>query len=369
MKFKHRLQHTDRFLLRWSRRDLNMEEFQEEFHTWNSEINWPIFIDHAQKGHLAGYFLENVKQAQLTIPEDVQLQLERYQQKILMHHMFLLEFLLGLNKHLKDIDHVFLKGWDLAIRGYSSFKVRQISDIDILVNPAQLPALIEVLRNLGASIKIIEYKSRMHQKLEEIHAPIQAIIHGISIDVHTRLFSSTLPYEFNTKKLLQNKELHPYQNQHFSLLSEKDAALFCYLHAHKHILSGWMLKVAVVNDFSYYPTAALKQHALACNAVKDFSEMEQVICEINQMNSKVDFLTLTLFRFLSQRKIVFIESVILTLKRFYSLRIQWRSFGLLFFNLFPQKSYFTKNFGNRSYFVLWIQRTSNFFTLFFKASK
>ena len=368
MKFKHRLQHTDRFLLRWSRRDLNMEEFQEEFHTWNSEINWPIFIDHAQKGHLAGYFLENVKEAQLTIPEDVQLQLERYQQKILMHHMFLLEFLLELNKHLKDIDHVFLKGWDLAIRGYSSFKVRQISDIDILVNPEQLPALIEVLTVLGAKVVKMDYKSEFHKKDEEIHAPIQAYYNGISIDVHTRLFSSLLPYKLDTIELLDKKENHAFHQQQFHLLSEKDAALFCCLHAHKHIAGGFLLKVAVINDFSYYRMDDLMTYAKQHDAKNECLAMIELREEINQGHEKVTFFTLTFFRFLSQRNIYFFEALIHTLGNFRSVSLNFRKPKLLFYSIFPKKSYL-KAFGQGPYLCLWFKRTTNFFTVFLKNAK
>ena len=371
MKFKSSLNFTDKHLLKWSLRGIDPSLLNADFKEKEHEIDWDSFVDHAQKSHLASYFLENAKRAAIAVPEKVSSALERYQQRIFAHHLFCLEILLALNQNLNEskIEHVFLKGWDLVIRGYSDLKVRQISDIDVLIQLKDLNGIMKVLKEMGASVRTVDFKSKLHEKIELYHAPLQASYKGISIDIHVRLFSSLTPYSFETEDLLLNKERHDFQGRSIYLLSEIDAALFCYLHAHKHLFYGAALKVAMINDFSYFKPADLDRHASLNQANQALKEMLEFEREITENHDKIGFIAFTFERFLCFRKMTFLEALILSQRRFVNLSIRWKSFGLIFYDIFPQRSFLTNNFGSSSYFICWLRRSFNFFNLFFKTKK
>jgi hypothetical protein len=371
MKFKNRLNYSDRSLLEWSKRDLDGELFKQEFERRKTKINWGIFVEHAEKSHLAGYFLQNIEKAEINLPQEIKNPLVQYQQRLFTHHLKILEVLLEFNIELKKtgIQHVFLKGIDLTIRGYSSLKVRQISDIDILVHAKDLNILQNALINLDAKVRHMVFKSKKHQLSNSTHAPIQAKMHGISIDVHTSLFGSTFGFKMETTELLSSREKHAFHGQLFHLLDEKNAALFCYLHAFKHLYFGSMLKVALIHDFSYYHINGLSEYAENQSSGKEFNKMIRFEKEILQNKNQVDFMTHTLFRFLSQQRITWIESIILTLRKVSLLNLNRNSPGLIFYSIFPNKIYLNTFFGPGSYTKTWLKRYINFFNLFFTVSK
>ena len=371
MKFKNRLNYSDQSLVDWSKRDLDSKLFRQEFERRNTKINWGIFVEHAEKSHLAGYFLQNIEKAEINLPQEIKSPLLQYQQRLFTHHLKILDVLLEFNLELKKsgIQHVFLKGIDLTIRGYSSLKVRQISDIDILVHVKDLNILQNALVNLDAKIKHMVFKSKKHQLSNSTHAPIQAKLRGVSIDVHTSLFGSTFGFKLKTEELLSSIEKHSFHGQLFHLLDEKNAALFCYLHAFKHLYFGSMLKVALIHDFSYYQMNGLSEYAENQSSGKEFKKMIRFEQEILQNKNQVDFMTHTLYRFLSQQRITLIESIILTLRKSSMLNLTRNSPGLVFYSIFPNKTYLNTYFGPGYYIKTWMKRIINFFNLFFTASK
>ena len=371
MKFNNNLSHTDRFLLKWSLQEIDISNFKLEYEQLKHKINWEIFIKHSIDSHLAGYFLENTKKAKINLPEHVEKSLINYQNKLLMHHIFMLESLKVLNENLKlnNIEHVFLKGWDLAIRNYCSLKTRHISDIDLLVNPKQLHDLLKILENLGALISISIHKSKLHNRIEELHAPAQALLNGISIDIHTRLFSAREKYNFETTHLLSNKETHLFQNQIFHLLNENDAALYCSLHAYKHLSTGTSLKPALINDFYYYNKVELVNYSKKYAVDKELLSVVLFQHEIFTFKNKIGFFTFNFYRFLSQRRITTFESILILVNRTKSFTINKISLLLFYYDVFPQRSYMKKNFGGKIYLISWLKRIYNFINLLLKPLK
>ena len=57
--------------------------------------------------------------------------------------------------------------------------------------------------------------------------------------------------------------------------------------------------------------------------------------EITENHDKIGFIAFTFERFLCFRKMTFQEALILSHRRFNNLTLRWRSFGLIFYDVFP----------------------------------
>ena len=75
-----------------------------------------------------------------------------------------------------------------------------------------------MLQTLGATVKTFHYKSDWHAKQQIEHAPIQAVLFGLCIDVHIRLFRTNTNYHIDTHELLKEVEYFPFENAMIPLL-------------------------------------------------------------------------------------------------------------------------------------------------------
>jgi hypothetical protein len=328
-----------------------------------TSFDWTYFLDRAIASNLAGYLLPYPELAEKHYPTQVYQKIKSYQHRILLHSLQLLEGVKILNEALKQsaIDHAFLKGCSLLIKKEANIKSRQVSDIDLLIDPNQQKEVTSILQQLGADVKTVIFKSEWHAQQQIEHAPIQAVLFGLCIDVHIRLFRTDTNYQIATNELLKEVEYFPFENGTIPLLSKNAAQLFTILHAYKHLHAGSAFKVGSVNDLNTINWQELAPLAQKWNAKKAFEEMEQFTHTWFDAAYARTFLGQTALRFLSDRPLSWSEKAIFLKRRLINVNGSILHPKHVIFNVFPQKTYLNYYFGNGSYLPVWWRRTKNLF--------
>lgn len=350
-------------LLQLSAPRVSENEFEAILRALPTSFNWSYFLERAIATNLAGYLLHNPELAEKYYPEFVYKKIKAYQQRILLHSIQLLDAVQLIHQALqeKQIKHAFLKGCSLLIKKEANIKKRQVSDIDLLIDPNQQKEVIFILQQLGADVKTMIYKSDWHQKQQIEHAPIQAVLFGLCIDVHIRLFGADTHYQISTFDLLKEVEYHSFENAMIPLLSKNAAQLFTILHAHKHLFSGHVFKVGSVNDLHAIKWDELSELVQSWNATKYFKEMELFTQTWFDGAYADTFLGKTVLRFLIDHPLSLSEKAIFLKRRLFNVN------GILLhpkhfiFNLFPSKIYLNTHFGAGNYLTVFCRRTKNLF--------
>ena len=357
------LQPELRSLLQLSTPSVSENEFEAILQSLPSSFNWPYFLERAIATNLAGYLLPYPELAEKYYQTQVYQKIKSYQQRILWHSLQLLEGVKILNDALNEqgLQHAFLKGCSLLIKKEAHIKSRQVSDIDLLIDPNQQKEVICMLQTLGATAKTFHYKSDWHAKQQIEHAPIQAVLFGLCIDVHIRLFRTDTNYHIDTHELLKEVEYFPFENAMIPLLSKNAAQLFTILHAHKHLFFGTTFKVGSINDLYHIEWSELKILAQSWNANKTFREMEQFSQTWFEGAYARTFLGETVLRFLFDRPLSLSEKAIFLKRRLINVNGSIMHPKHIIFNVFPQKTYLNTYFGAGSYLPVWWRRTKNLF--------
>jgi hypothetical protein len=350
-------------LLQLSNPKISLEAFETILQSITTTFDWTYFLEHAIASNLAGYLLPYPEIAQKYFPANIHQKIKSYQHRILLHSLQLLEGVKILNDALKQsaIDHAFLKGCSLLIKKEAQLKSRQVSDIDILIDPAKQTHVIQILKELGANVHTIIYKSEWHAQQQIEHAPIQAVLFGLCIDVHIRLFRTDTNYQIATNELLKEVEYYPFENGIIPLLSKNAAQLFTVLHAYKHLHAGSAFKVGSINDLNTINWQELAPLAQKWNANKAFQEMQKFIQTWFEGVYSQTFLGQTALRFLNKRPLRLAEKAIFLKRRLINDNGRILHPKHIVFNLFPQKKYLNTYFGAGSYLPVWWRRTKNLF--------
>ena len=299
-------------LLQLSAPNTSEIEFEAHLRSIPASFNWNYFLERAIATNLAGYLLPYPEIAEKHYPTQIYPKIKSYQQRILLHSIQLLEGVKILNNALNEqgIQHAFLKGCSQLIRKESNLKMRQVSDIALLIDPTKQKEVVALLERNGANVKSFIYKSEWHHNQQLEHAPIQAVFMGLSLDIHTRLFGAETGYQISTNQLLAQVVYYDFEDQKIPLLADHQAQLFTILHAHKHLYYGNAFKVGSINDLFLLNWHELKPHAEKWNAVQAFEEMELFANTWFKQHYTHSFNGKTALRFLSGRKMTLVEKSI-----------------------------------------------------------
>jgi hypothetical protein len=338
-------------------------EFEAILRSLTATFNWNYFLERAIATNLAGYLLPYPELAQKHYPTQIYHKIKSYQQKILLHSVQLLEVVKILHIALDEqlIDHAILKGCSLLIRKEANPKKRQVSDIDLLIDPTKQQEVLELFKRIGVHVKPFIYKSEWHQNQQLEHAPIQAVFMGLSLDIHTRLFRSDTGYEIVSSQLLAQVVYFDFEDQKIPLLADHQAQLFTILHAHKHLYHGVAFKVGSINDLFLLNWHELKPYAKKWNAIQAFEEMELFANTWFKQHYTHSFNGKTALRFVSNRKMTLVEKSIFLYRRLTASGRHVLHPKHYFYTLFPIKTYLNYNFGKGVYLAVWWRRIKNLF--------
>lgn len=317
-------------------------------------FDWQYFIDRAIATHFAGYLLPYPTIDETFYPEGILKKIKSYQHRILLHGTLLREACLKIATILNQekISYAILKGFDLHFRNSISLKIRQVSDIDLLIDENDIESIANILEALGYTIIRHQYKSSWHQKWLKTHAPLSAKQESVSIDIHVSAVDQThqIPFEINLQELSQ---ICVYGTQ-LNMLNPDLSNLFLKVHAYKHLKALSNFKPSMLIDlYELNPSSTTKENELN----KMINEMDLFINRVRSLNfdPKHPFDQFFLKQLAG-------ENISLTLrikrifKRLRPVKSIYKSMVLLFFDLFPQKSFLIYRFGNGNYVLLLLKR-------------
>lgn len=341
-------------MLRLSHPDCTQEMAQSLLADIPSTFDWTYFLERAIATHFAGYLLSHPELSEKYYPGFVYEKLKAYQQRILLHSTLLREALLAFIAQLDtaQIPYALLKGWDLHFRHGISLKNRQISDIDILIAEKDLIAVDNLLQDNGFQTKLHVYKSRWHEKWQPVHAPLFARKGAIMVDIHTKAIAKehAIKWDFDLA------ELEKIQNQHqqITLLTRPNSELFLILHTLKHFESLHPLKASQIRDlwnidFEFVnPPMGLK------NKIRELQLfLKRIECSSLVLKQHYD---LFFVHNLSGESLPFLMRCKRLIKRMKPKNGPVKSIILTFFDLFPQKQYLQRRFGDGPYMRLNLKR-------------
>lgn len=330
------------------------------------DFDWDYFTERVWKTSMTGFIMTNHESILKLLPIEKREFLKKVQNRILVHNLILFEELqlicAELNK--RKINYAILKGWDVIIRGFYTMNQRQISDIDILINPYDCQNLICILEELKYKVKYLPSKSKLFEKYTELHAPYQGYKNEICIDIHFNIFNIAQNYKVNTQLLIQTSKSIKFKGQIFKILDIENASLFCKLHIYKHIKFD-SLKFSSFQDLYYLNSENERKISKLWFGLNDYKRVQRYF-EYYQNTTKFKFSNYSLFytQLIGRNYII---------TKFRLLMIRWKTrFRFLFINpklilglLFPSKEYLSVNFGNGNYLKLLSRR----FLRLFKSKK
>lgn len=345
-----------------------------EIETFEPTIFSGPFLKQAVLSHLSGFAYRKLSPVKGQIEPKLWKQLElQYVQLLQGNHQFLnlhqqMVALLEANK----IQFAVLKGLDLLFRTYREEGIRHISDIDLLILPEDLQKVTDLFKVNGFKCKQSIDKSSFHEKHYQLHAPLQASLNGLNIDVHILLFDTFLGFDFPTKPLLDTRLKIDWEQQHTYVLAPNDAALFNLLHLYVHLDKGNHFKMSSFIDVQK-TISALDYPGNKAQYPK------QIQFKIEYVIDCMVWLGLLENDFLPQRKkaparyffylLFFLQAIQPTFgqtlrykffPRLFLYQFSWKTLPLLFHEVFPSKRYLLYSAPNSSYLGAWLKRLQHF---------
>lgn len=313
-----------------------------------ANFNWAYFLERAIATHLAGYLLRFQELANEYYPPFVLQKIIAYQQRILLHSTLLREALLEIAALLnqKDIPFAVLKGWDSHFRRGISLKERQISDIDLFIEPIHLIELQKIFLEKGYIIRQHLYKSKYHAKWLPTHAPLMAQKNEVIFDIHTSSFAAEHKIKFRID-LKKRSQIPVTQQTVIYVLNEQEANYFMSLHLLKHLRALHAFKAAQIIDILHLSDSDTFMQNNEYRLPKRFQEFISAYRSL-QLDPKKIYDRFFLLQ-LAGVKTPFLIKLLKLLRRISPKTNLLKSSILFVFDLFPNKIYLEKRYGNRSY--------------------
>jgi hypothetical protein len=195
MNSKVRISDEERLLLALCRLRFSDEQIKSITSLAADITDWSYFRDLANEHGVAALVWNNLEKHNLTggIPEDVGFFLKCALMRSLSHNTFntgsMGEVLRLLNS--ENIKTVILKGLALEISVYGNSGLRQMSDVDILINRNECIRARNILISNG--FESLPVKSYFHKQIMSYygkHLP-SLLKHGTSVEIHHELFGDS----------------------------------------------------------------------------------------------------------------------------------------------------------------------------------
>jgi hypothetical protein len=338
-------------------------EFSELLQNVSAHFDWTYFLERAISSNLAGYLLSHPIQAKAHFPAFVFEKISSYQQRIQMHSLQLLDLLkelVGLFE-AHHIDYAVLKGCAGLLNQSFSFKTRQVSDIDILIDPSKQKEVYKLLQTNGFQVSTSIYPTKWHQKHPTDHAPMHAHKNGKIVDIHIRLFPVHTGYQIDTFELLQNRQIVVFDQTPHMILDSKEAELFNILHTQKHLYFGNMFKAGGLPDLHQMDFPTYIDLAQKWGTTKQLAQMKDFWNSWLRREYNATFLGKTALRFIENRPFTVEEKLITLYRRIFKSQKNLLHPMRLYGKLFPSKAYLNSYFGEGSYLAAWLRRFCKMF--------
>jgi hypothetical protein len=226
-----------RLLLACARRSLNQQDIAKAQSLIAAGIDWNLLCRHAESHgllpllfhHLQG----NFPQAIPHLEEHKQEFLKDTVHKLLWTHL-LVQVLQALE--VAGIRALAYKGPALAAALYGDVALREMSDLDILVDPARLAVAREVLINLGFRPLVRHSRKQEDARLRsDCECEFSSADGKMMVDLHWQIAERHLSPRFNFQDLWDRRRMVSLGNQSVPTFSAEDTTLLLAVHGGKHL--------------------------------------------------------------------------------------------------------------------------------------
>jgi len=235
---------SQQLMLLSSRQNLNANEQNNYIRLINNVDNWDEYVKYVIAHQAGPLMYKKVKSLSLThkIPKTAMAMLHQSWLKTLGRSMVLIEHFRNtmdaFNK--AGLTAIAMKGIYLSDWLYSEVGLRQFSDIDLLLKPKEALEALEILKNLGYSsstIYMANFYKKHNNKNEFVHYPPMTL-NGVSIEIHTRLYSNNADFNVEIDDLFDNALMSKVQGVKSFIFSPEDMLINLCLHMEKHFRGG-----------------------------------------------------------------------------------------------------------------------------------
>jgi Uncharacterised nucleotidyltransferase len=242
------LSNEDRLLLICARRFLNRQDLAQAQSLIAAGVDWNLLCRHAEKHGLLPLLFhhleENFSEA---IPH-----LNEHKQRCFkdaVHKLYWTYTLLQVLQALEaaGIRALAYKGPALAAALYGDVALREMSDLDILVDPASLAAAREVLLSLGYRPHFQHSRKQEEARLRsDCECEFSSADGKMMVDLHWAITERHLAPRFNFEELWDRRRVVSLGNQSVPTFSAEDTTLLLAVHGGKHL---WQ-RLSWLTDFA-----------------------------------------------------------------------------------------------------------------------
>lgn len=270
------------FLLQCLRRALsvsgeNLQQARGRLCVPASGVSWSHFLrlaEHHQVLPLVQVALRDLGQQ---VPASIRDWLNQRCRTIAAHNLSLAAELIDLLECLHRINITALpfKGPALAAALYKSLAERQVSDLDVLVDPSRIQDAVRVLESRGYLLEErfrhmpVEYLFANHKDLHLIHP-----VTGIHLDLHWTVSEPTFDERLSTMRIPRGISTVSLLHREVSIPAPEDLLLLLSVHGLRHRWEKlkWICDLACL--FRTYPDF---DWALALEKAKDVSRERMIL--------------------------------------------------------------------------------------------
>jgi len=239
-----------RLLLACARKDLSGQQVKEGASAIRAGIDWSLLNRHAQAQGLSPLLYRNLqKHFALEIPPS-----QDWRGRVAesgVRNLHLSAALVHIVEALRSagIRALAYKGPASALGIWGDIALREMSDLDILIDPASFQAAQEVLSAL--EYKPIFAHSR-RQKLARLRSDCQCEFFSagsnVTVDLHWRITAPHLAPRFHFEDLWERRRVLTLGQKTFDTFSNEDTALVLAVHGGKHLWQrlSWLADFAEI---------------------------------------------------------------------------------------------------------------------------
>jgi Uncharacterised nucleotidyltransferase len=205
----------------------------------NEGVNWQILLRLAEQHRVRPMLFRSLKSACWdAVPKATQLELERFNRANVQKNLLLTGELLRLIDIFEqnEIPIAAFKGSVLAESVYRDLSLREFCDVDIIVQPADVPKAEDILVADGYRAQFPDREFRYAFQNYQGQYAFRHGHTGIVIDLHWRLSANGVPFPLQSPDIWQRLDKVTIAGRNVPTLGQDDLALLLAAHGTKE---GW----------------------------------------------------------------------------------------------------------------------------------
>jgi len=255
-----------RLLLVCARKALTAQQLEEASSAIDAGIDWDLLGRNAEKHSLSPllyWHLHRNFPLAVPAPQDQRLKwvFENNLRRNLLMSAAMLNILEAL--HAAGTRALAYKGPALATSLYGNISLREMSDLDILIDRASFPAAREVLAGLGYQPAVMHTRKQEQARLRsDCEFEFSSSDGKVWVDLHWQIAATHLAQRFNFDELWHRRRILTLGRKPISTFSAEDTALVLAVHGGKHL---WQ-RLSWLADFAESLSQNLDWQALRLRA-------------------------------------------------------------------------------------------------------